>query len=193
MKLTKGQQRQVRQAANVQRGYLHSMDLATQEFQQRQEEDSTLGGVRAAADGCVSRAGSGFCRRNGLIFRRWTPPGRGEESEVEQLVVPKECRRMVLQLAHEIPLAGHLGNKKTRRHVLRYFYWPTLFRDVEQFCRACVACQKSSPRGVKKAPLIPLPIIEEPFSRVAMDIVGPLHKSRAGFKYVVVLCDYATR
>ena len=100
---------------------------------------------------------------------------------------------MVLQLAHEIPLAGHLGKEKTRRRVLRYFYWPTLFRDVEQFCRACVACQKSSPRGVMKAPLIPLPIIEELFSRVAMDIVGPLHKSGAGFKYVLVLCDYATR
>uniref|UniRef100_A0A1X7UKH3 Integrase catalytic domain-containing protein n=1 Tax=Amphimedon queenslandica TaxID=400682 RepID=A0A1X7UKH3_AMPQE len=41
--------------------------------------------------------------------------------------------------------------------------------------------------------LIPLPIIEELFSRVTMDIVGPFHKSRAGFKYVLVLCDYATR
>ena len=55
------------------------------------------------------------------------------------------------------------------------------------------ACQKSSHRGIKKAPLIPLPIIEEPFSRVAIDIVGPLCRSRTGFKYVLVLCDYATR
>ena len=47
MKLTKGEQKQVRQAANVQRGSIHSMDLTTQEFQQRQEEDSTLQAVRA--------------------------------------------------------------------------------------------------------------------------------------------------
>ena len=44
-----------------------------------------------------------------------------------------------------------------------------------------------------KAPMIPLPIIAEPFSRMAMDIVGPLPKSRAGNKYLLVLCDYATR
>ena len=32
-------------------------------------------------------------------------------------------------------------------------------------------------------PLIPLPVTEEPFQRIAMDIVGPLPKSRADHKY----------
>ena len=40
---------------------------------------------------------------------------------------------------------------------------------------------------------MPLPIIEEPFGRIAMDIVGPLPRSRSGNKYVLVVCDYATR
>ena len=44
-----------------------------------------------------------------------------------------------------------------------------------------------------RAPLIPLPIIDEPFRRIAMDIVGPLPKSRAGHRYILVICDYATR
>ena len=38
-----------------------------------------------------------------------------------------------------------------------------------------------------------LPIIRIPFSRIAMDIVGPLEKSRRGNKYILVVCDYATR
>ena len=38
-----------------------------------------------------------------------------------------------------------------------------------------------------------LPIIEEPFSRIAMDIVRPLPRSRIGNRYVLVICDYATR
>ena len=105
----------------------------------------------------------------------------------------KKCRTMVLQLAHEIPLAGHLAKEKTRQRILWHFYWPTLFRDVEQLCRVCAACQKLSHQGIKKAPFIPLLIIEEPFSRVTMDIVGPLCRSRTGFKYALVLCDYATR
>ena len=33
----------------------------------------------------------------------------------------------------------------------------------------------------------------EPFSRIALDLVGPLLRSRSGNKYLLVLCDYATR
>ena len=43
------------------------------------------------------------------------------------------------------------------------------------------------------APLVSLPIVNEPFSRIAMDIVGPQPRSRSGNKYVLVVCDYATR
>ena len=39
----------------------------------------------------------------------------------------------------------------------------------------------------------PIPIMGEPFQRIAMDIVGPLPRSRSGNQYVLVVCDYATR
>ena len=107
---------------------------------------------------------------------------------MEQLVLPQECRRTVLELGHESPLAGHLGKEKTRQRILRRFYWLTLYKDVENFCSTC---QKSTGRKVLVAPLI-LPVISEPFSRVAMDIVGPLPRSKAGNRYILVLCDYAT-
>ena len=44
-----------------------------------------------------------------------------------------------------------------------------------------------------KAPLIPLPIMEEPFKRIAMDVVGPLPRSSSGKRFILVICDYATR
>ena len=112
---------------------------------------------------------------------------------MEQLILPKQCREVVLRMGHEIPLAGHLGTEKTRQRILRRFYRPTLFRDVEQFCKSCINCQKSGNRKVPKAPLIPLPVISEPFTRMAMDIVGPQPRSSAGHKYLLVMCDYATR
>jgi len=40
---------------------------------------------------------------------------------------------------------------------------------------------------------MPLPVIDEPFERIAMDIVGPLPRSKSGNKYILVVCDYATR
>ena len=91
-----------------------------------------------------------------------------------------------------IPLAGHLGAEKTRQHILRRFYWPTIFQDVDEYCRCCVKFQKTNNYKVPPAVLIPLPVITEPFQRIAMDIVGPLPKSRIGSRFILVICDYAT-
>ena len=98
-----------------------------------------------------------------------------------------------MRVTHSIPIAGHLSHDKTTSCVLPRFYWPTLFRDVARFCQSCEACQKVAPTCPWPAPLKPLPIMEEPFKRIAMDIIGPLPKSRSGKRFVLVICDYVTR
>ncbi len=114
-------------------------------------------------------------------------------TQIEQIVLPTEYRKPVLQLAHNIPMAGHLGKKKTTDRLLQRFYWPGIFHDTAEYCRSCGRCQKASKRGTARAKLIPLPIVDEPFRRIAMDIVGPLERSTAGNRYILVICDYATR
>uniref|UniRef100_A0A8C5PIZ8 Integrase catalytic domain-containing protein n=1 Tax=Leptobrachium leishanense TaxID=445787 RepID=A0A8C5PIZ8_9ANUR len=51
----------------------------------------------------------------------------------------------------------------------------------------------SAPLPHFRSPLVPLPIIEMPFERIAMDLVGPLPKSARGHQYILVIMDYATR
>ena len=97
--------------------------------------------------------------------------------EVEQLVLPKECRQVTLEMSHDIPIAGHQGRDRTRQRLQRRFFWQSIFTDVDKYCKSCSTCQKASFKGVKSAPMIPLPIVSEPFSRIAMDIVGPLPRS----------------
>lgn len=75
--------------------------------------------------------------------------------------------------------------------MLQCFYWPTVQRDIAEFCRRCDSCQKTAGKRLLKAPLIPLPVISQPFERIAMDIIGPLPKSRRGHRFVLVVCDYA--
>ena len=200
--LTQEQRRSLRQQVGQQnpptgdkRSVADTLELSAGELQDLQEKDDTLSKIREAADGHANSAGVGFFKQEGLVYRRWTPPGRGEEYEIEQLILPKACRRVVLELGHEIPLAGHLGVEKTscRQRILRRFYWPTVCKDIEEFCKCCEKCQKMTNRKVPPAPLIPLPIITEPFKKIAMDIVGPLPWSRSGNHYVLVICDYATR
>ena len=142
---------------------------------EQQAEDPTLAAVPTAAEVGASTAGVGFFKCDGLLYHRWTPPeSNGELSETEQFVLPMQCRKPVLDLAHQIPIAGHMGKNKTAQRVMGQFYWPTLYRDVADHCRSCKECQMAAPGRAGHAPLIPLPIMEEPFKRITMDIVGPL-------------------
>jgi len=118
----------------------HPLDMTAETLQKLQQEDPSLDGVRRAAKGEPSTAtGIGFFERDGLVYRQWTPPGMPDDPDmaIEQLVLPSACRNAVLKLAHEIPLAGHMGKTKTTRRVLQRFYWPTVYRDVAKFCRSC--------------------------------------------------------
>ncbi|KAJ1189294.1 hypothetical protein NDU88_006042, partial [Pleurodeles waltl] len=99
----------------------------------------------------------------------------------------------VLQLAHGDKGEGHLGRDKTEEAVLQRFYWPGIYGDIRRFCQNCQKCQLYNPVTQPPAPLQPLPVIETPFSRVGMDLIGPLTPSNRGRQYVLVLVDYATR
>ncbi|XP_053873204.1 uncharacterized protein LOC128831095, partial [Malaclemys terrapin pileata] len=110
-----------------------------------------------------------------------------------QLLVPRCHRRAVMKLAHDVPAAGHLGHDKTLARILGRFFWPGVYQDVKDYCKSCPECQLAAPAQTPKAPLVPMPLMETPFERVAMDLVGPLPKSSAGFQYILVMMDYATR
>ena len=71
--------------------------------------------------------------------------------------------------------------------------WPGVVRDVNRMCAACPICQKAKPTSTTKAPLQPLPVIKEPLTRLAMDIVGPLKCTKKGNKCLLVIMDYATK
>lgn len=135
----------------------------------------------------VSVGGSVYSIHNHILYLE-------SDSDCKRLVVPSSCRPLVLNLAHTIPWAGHLGQYKTYLRLGSRFYWPSMYTDVQTHCNTCPECQKTSAvRRSDRAPLQPMPVITTPFKRIAMDIVGPLEKSSAGYQYILVVCDYATR
>uniref|UniRef100_A0A8C5Q2M5 Gypsy retrotransposon integrase-like protein 1 n=1 Tax=Leptobrachium leishanense TaxID=445787 RepID=A0A8C5Q2M5_9ANUR len=112
-----------------------------------------------------------------------------------QLIVPAKYWRNLLRIAHYIPLASHLWHRRTLHRLTQSFFWPGLSAEVRDYCRTCGVCQRVGKRGdAKKAPLRPLPIVGEPFRRVAVDLVGPLAvPSPTRKKYILTVVDYATR
>uniref|UniRef100_A0A1X7VCP5 Integrase zinc-binding domain-containing protein n=1 Tax=Amphimedon queenslandica TaxID=400682 RepID=A0A1X7VCP5_AMPQE len=134
--------------------------------------DVMLEKIRAVCEERSDGVEDGYFKKDSLIFRRWIPPRQGGETTIDQLVLPKECRQLILYTAHTIPSAGHLGKKKTVERILRSFYWPTIYRDTADFCCSCEICQKTSHHKSPRAPMIPLPVVDIPFSRgVGQDIV----------------------
>lgn len=78
---------------------------------------------------------------------------------------------------------------------MTHFYWPQLHRDVSKFCRTSHVCQvvgKPQP-AIKPSPLIPIPAFEEPFSRVLVDCVGPLPRTKSGFQFMLTIMDVSTQ
>ena len=181
--------RNVQEKAYPNDGDWKDLDFGVEELHTLQENDNTLADVRKG----LKEGDPRFMRKASLIYRS---PGIGEshtDQGIEQLVLPLKCRDAVLKLAHEAPLAGHMGRNKTVKRILQRFYWPGVYRDVAEYCRSCSKCQKADNRKHQPVPLVPLPVMTEPFSRIAMDIVGPLLRSTRGHKYILVVCDYATR
>ncbi len=115
------------------------------------------------------------------------------KQDTTQLLVPKSCREMLFQAAHCNPMAGHLGQAATLNRLMARFFWPGIHENVRRWCAACRECQLVNPPASPKAPLRPLPLMQVPFERIGMDLIGPLERSARGHRFALVLVDYATR
>ncbi|KAG1955346.1 gag-pol fusion protein [Pimephales promelas] len=154
-----------------------------------QKEDATLSECfgKVSKDATVSSLyGETFMVEQGLLYRQ-------SEKEGSQLVVPKSQHRKVLELSHSIPWSGHMGFMKTLRRVSKRFYWPGMYTEVKEYCKTCPECQLAVGRAPAKAPLVPIPAVDAPFERIGVDIVGPVERSQKGNRFILVVCDYATR
>ena len=108
------------------------------------------------------------------------------------LLSPSPCREDLLTIAHSIPLAGHLGVDKTRDRLLAHYFWPNIYKDVQQFCSTCPECQKTGRKlRSEKAALKPIVPIGVPFKKIG--IVGPLPRSNKGNRFILTVADFATR
>ncbi|KAJ1081475.1 hypothetical protein NDU88_001657 [Pleurodeles waltl] len=168
---------------------------AREELSVAQQTCPTLEGLRQQAvkqaNGDVSDSHRVYWEDN-LLYTEARDPKPGA---ARRLVIPLQYREFLLTLAHDIPLAGHLGQMKTWDRLVPLFHWPRMSEDTKEVCKSCATCQASGKTGgTPKAPLIPLPVVGVPFERVGVDIVGPLDPPTAsGNRFILVVVDHATR
>ena len=131
-------------------------------------------------------------------MRKWRPfdvPPDDEWAVYHQIVVPKSYRHEILSIAHESPMSGHLGINKTYHKIINHFYWPGLKSDVSKYCKTCHTCQMVGKpnQTIPKAQLQPIPAFDEPFSRIRIDCVCPLPRTKSGNEYHLTIMCTSTR
>ena len=133
--------------------------------------------------------------KGGVLYRVYKHPYVNSGKPLKQVMVPVQLRGRIMELAHGSLMGGHMGIKKTADKIQSAFYWPGIQGDVTRFCKSCDVCQKTVNKGsVPKVPLEKMPLIDKPFTRVAIDLVGPIGPpSEDGHRYILTLVDFATR
>ncbi len=107
------------------------------------------------------------------------------------VVLPQPLRNVVLKLAHNH--SGHFGAGTTRAIINVHFTWPSLYSDVREYVKRCKTCQQFSKASPARAPLSEPELICQRFEKLAVDVVGPLDKSRQGYRYILTALDLAKK
>lgn len=82
-------------------------------------------------------------------------------------------REQFLRYFHNSPLGGHLGRLKTLLKVLEVACWPDVRKDVWEYTKRCITCQKYKPRLTKLSGHLQSTAIKEPVYMLGLDIMGP--------------------
>jgi len=100
-----------------------------------------------------------------------------------------------MSLVHAGVMSGHQGVHRTQERIVASFWWPEMSSNITRFCHLCDVCQRTISKGrTPRVSLGKMPIIETPFKRVAVDLVGEMvPASSRGHRYILTVVDYATR
>ena len=136
--------------------------------------------------------------KDDVLMRKHRPlniPATDEWKVYRQIAVPPKYRSEILELAHSLSMSGHLGVNKLENRILQHFYWPKLRKSVAEFMKTCHVCQMVGKPNQNVIPALmkPVPAFDEPFSRVRIDCVGSMPKTRYGNSYLLTIMCASTR
>lgn len=111
-----------------------------------------------------------------------------------KLWLPKSAKAKILRVNHDDKEAFHGGIKKTIEKIRRYYYWPTMARDVTEYINNCEVCKESKHSNKCQRPTAGKPILSErPFQKLYVDFMGPYPRTNSGKTVIFVILDQLTK
>eukprot|EP00116_Pleurobrachia_bachei_P000854 sb/3461116/ len=120
-----------------------------------------------------------------VLERRWKEMPSQEERWL--VVVPSNERERVLKRVHE-QVTGHGGAEATTNMTRRFYYWPNMIDDAQEFIAACTTCGRNKqPRAYSKAAMAT--VIYHRFNdAILIDHIVP-GSSRTGNTAILTITD----
>ncbi|KAL5552361.1 hypothetical protein UlMin_002537 [Ulmus minor] len=121
--------------------------------------------------------------QNGLYFYK------------QRVIVPQALRNQLLQEFHDSKMARHSGVLRTFKRLAQQFYWPSMYRSVQDYITHCEVCQRTKTETLAPAGLLqPLPIPCHVWDDISLDFIEGLPSSHDKDSLLVVvdrLSEYA--
>jgi hypothetical protein len=104
----------------------------------------------------------------------------------------QELRHKIIYNHHDLVAFGHPGISRTTELVARFYWWPNMAKDVQEYVKGCAECQRHKINTqARKAPLSPITPVHEalPFQTIALDFIVKLPVSN-GFNSILTITDH---
>jgi hypothetical protein len=126
-------------------------------------------------------------KADGRLYHRLR---RYKDGKIERICVPKLEISNVLKECH---CKGHFGFKRTYARVQDQFFWLGMSKDVQEYCKSCLICQKRGYKAEEKNGLMKIRDVSRRFEMIGMDIYSGIPMDKEGYKYVLVITAHLTK
>ena len=110
----------------------------------------------------------------------------------DRVVVPVALIDKYLQVAHR----SHEGIVRTKQLLRSLAWWPGMMRATTDLIRDCPTCQAKDAvlsQSARPAPLQPVPLPDRAWSKLGIDVVGPIAGAPPSARYAITVIDYASK
>jgi transposase InsO family protein/bacterioferritin (cytochrome b1) len=127
--------------------------------------------------------------KNNILYRT-----KDHISRQYTIVIPNCLTKKIIENFHDSPMEGaHLHAQKTFDKIQERYYWKHMRKQVEEYVKTCILCQKRKIPPKRKLGLLqPISPTLRPFSRLQLDFIGPICSSY-GKEYILTITCVATK
>lgn len=149
------------------------------------QDDKLVAIMKNLSDNATAANCQGYIIRDNLLYLN-------KDNKI-LLVVPKCCRKYVLQEFHDN--RGHRATKHLAKNISDQFWWHGLHSDAEIYYLSCRYCMMNKPAKDKIGFLNPVIPSEhqQPFSHISCDFIGAFKASKRKNTHAALFVDHLTK